>query len=235
MSAPSVGQGLFPLDSQWQLDQSVFTCDFASQMVWLSGLLSYGQCAAVFAQIDERWVSASRIWHQTQKHGERLQSYVAGQREQVSVERIQLPDAVHNHDQHKAVSMDGGIVHIRGEGWHALKVSTVFDVEQHLERNPQTQDLDEMAHGVNGRYTAVLGTKADFQPALWTLAVQHQLPTARKRSVVPDGALWIWDVAEDVCPDGQQIVDWSHATEHLSEAAQILYPYQETQTLAETL
>ena len=45
--------------------------------------------------------------------------------------------------------MDGGMVNIRGEGWRKLKVGTVFDVEKRLERNPQTQELDEMAHGVH--------------------------------------------------------------------------------------
>jgi len=122
------------------------------------------------------------------------------------------------------------MVNIRNEGWRELKVGTVFDVELQLERNPQTQELDEMAHGVNVHYTAILGTKAAFTPALWALAVQHDLPTARNRSVVADGALWIWEVAEDVCPDGQQVVDWYHATEHLYKAAVALYPHDADQS-----
>ena len=194
-------------------------------MVWLSSLLPYEQCEAVFERIGERYVSSSSIWRQTQVYGEQMQVYVEKQRQQVSIERIQLADSQHDHEQRKGMSMDGGMVNIRGEGWRELKVGTVFDVEKRLERNPQTGEFDEMAHGVNVRYTAVLGTKADFSPALWALAVEHELPTARKRSVVADGALWIWDVAEDVCPDGQQVVDWFHAVEHLNEAAQILYPH----------
>lgn len=224
MSAPTVEQGLFPLDKQWGLDASAYTRALACQMVWLSGLLPYAQCEMVFKTIGERWVSASSIWRQTRKHGERLQTHVEQQRQQVSVERIQLADAKHDHDQRKGVSMDGGMVNIRGEGWRELKVGTVFDVEIRLERNPQTQVLDEMAHGTQVHYTAILGSKDDFRPALWALAVQHELPTARNRSVVADGALWIWDVAEDICPDAQQVVDWFHAVEHLSEAAHALYP-----------
>jgi len=193
-------------------------------MVWLSGLLPYKQCEQVMERIGERSVSASSIWRQSQVYGQHLQAEVEHQRQQVSVAQLQLPDARHDHDQRKAVSIDGGMVNIRGEGWRELKVGAVFDVEPRLERNPQTQQLDELAHGVNVHYTAVLGTKDDFKPALWALAVQHDLPTARKRSVVADGALWIWDVAEDVCPDGQQVVDWFHAVEHLSAAAHVLYP-----------
>lgn len=193
-------------------------------MVWLSGLLPYEQCEQVMERIGERYVSASSIWRHSQVYGEQMQAEVERQRQQVSVERIQLPDAQHDHAQRKAVSMDGGMVNIRGEGWRELKVGAVFDVETRLERHPQTQQLDEMAHGVNVNYTAVLGSKDDFKPALWALAVYHRLPTARHRSVVADGALWIWDVAEDVCPDGQQVVDWFHALEHLNQAAHALYP-----------
>lgn len=214
----------FPLDKQWELERSVFTKEVARQMVWLSGLLPYEQCEAVFAQIGELWLSASSIWRQTQKHGQRLLEYVETQREQVSVERIQFPDERHDHNQRKGVSIDGGMVNIRNEGWRELKVGTVFDVDVRLDRNPQTGELDEMAHGVNVHYTAILGTKDEFTPALWALAVQHDVPTARNRSVVADGAVWIWDVAEDVCPDGHQVVDWYHAVEHLHKAAMALYP-----------
>jgi len=198
-------------------------------MVWLGGFLPYEQCEVVFAEIGEQWLSTSSIWRQTQKHGQRLLDYVEQQREQVSVERIQLPDEKHHHDQRKGVSMDGGMVNIRDEGWREVKVGTVFDVDLRLERNPQTGELDEMAHGVDVHYTAVLGTKEDFKPALWALAVQNDLPIARNRSVVADGALWIWDVAEDVCPDGQQVVDWYHAVEHLHKCALALYPHESDQ------
>lgn len=193
-------------------------------MLWLSGLLPFGQSVEVMARIGERFIGQSTTWRMVQDYGEQLQAVIEQQREQVGVERIQFPDAKHDHDQRKGVSIDGGMVNIREQGWRELKVGTVFDVELRLERNPQTQELDEIAHGVDVHYTAVLGSKDEFTPALWALAVQHQLPTARNRSVVADGALWIWDVAEDVCPDGQQVVDWYHAVEHLYAAAIALYP-----------
>ena len=71
---------------------------------------------------------------------------------------------------------------------------------------------------------AVLGSKEEFTPALWALAVERQVPTAQKRASVGDGALWVWNVAEDVCPDGRQIVDWFHAVENLAKASHALYP-----------
>ena len=217
-------QGFFPLDKQWQLNETVYSDELGKQMVWLSGLLTYKDAARVLKRIGGHFIPTSSVWRQTQRHGSRLQNHVQRQQEQVSVERVVLPDAHHDHDQRKAVSMDGGMVNIRGEGWRELKVGVVFDVESRLERNPQTQELDEMAHGTNIHYTAVLGSKEEFTPALWALAVQQQVPTAKDRAVVADGALWIWNVAEDVCPDGRQIVDWFHAVQHLALAAAALYP-----------
>ncbi|MBZ0278001.1 MAG: hypothetical protein K8I60_17775 [Anaerolineae bacterium] len=219
-----MAQGIFPLDEQLGLNATAYSQQIAQKMVWLSGLLPYEQCAAVFHEIGERLIPASSIWRQTQRHGERLQAAIAHQRDQVSVERVVLPDVRYDHDQRKGVSMDGGMVNIRTEGWRELKVGAVFDVETRLERNPQTQELDEMAHGVNVHYTAVLGTKEAFTPALWALAVEHAVPTARDRAVIGDGAAWIWNVAEDVSPDGRQIVDWFHAVQHLADAAQALHP-----------
>jgi hypothetical protein len=219
-----VDKGVFPLDEQWQLEAGVYSRDLAQQMVWLSGLLPYQQCAAVFEQIAERLIPASSIWRRTQQHGQRLQACVEQQRQQVSVERVVLPEVRYDHDQRKGVSMDGGMVNIRGEGWRELKVGAVFDIVLKQERNPQTAEFEAMPHGEAIAYTAVLGSKETFTPALWALAVQHDVPTAKERAVVGDGALWVWNVAEDVCPDGRQIVDWFHAVQHLAEAATALYP-----------
>ena len=219
-----VAQVFFPLDSQLKLPRSGFSRAFAKQMVWLAGLLPFEQSVEVMARIGDRFISSSTTWRMVQFYGEQVQAVVEHEREQVSVERIQLPDAKHDHDHRKGLSMDGGMVNIRDEGWREMKVGTVFDVEKRLERNPQSNELEEMAHGVNVHYTAVLGTKDEFSSALWALAVEQDVPTARNRSVVADGALWIWNVAENVCPDGQQVVDWYHAVEHLHKAANALYP-----------
>jgi hypothetical protein len=222
MTAIPANAAIFPLDDRLAFNATVYRRQLGRKLVWLSGLLPYEQCAAVFAAIGERLIPASSIWRQTQRHGQRLQAYVKQQ--QVSVEPVVLPDVRHDHHQRKARSIDGGMVNIRGEGWRELKVGAGFDVQTRLERTPQTQQLEEMAQGVKGHYTAVLGSKRDFTPALWALAVQHELPSAKERAVMGAGAAWVWHVAEDVCPDGRQIVDWFHAVQPLAQAANALYP-----------
>lgn len=196
-------------------------------MVWLSGLLPYEHCQAVFERIGGVHIPSSSIWRQTQQYGEALQAQVEHQQSQVSVERVVLPDASQDHARQKGISLDGGMVNIRGDGWKEFKVGTVFDVEQHLERDERTGEWVERAHGVHMAYTAVLGTAEQFAPALWAVAVAHHVPTAAASSVSADGAEWIWNLVADYFPDSVQIIDWYHATQHLASAAQALYPQDE--------
>ncbi len=198
-------------------------------MVWLSGLLPYAQCVEVFERIGGIMIPASSIWRQTQTYGERLKAQVEHEQAQIQPERVRVGDAAHDHRQRKGISMDGGMVNIRGEGWKEMKAGAVFDVDIRLARDPRTGDLAEYAHGVNVTYTAVLGTVHEFAPALWALAVAHEVPTAAESSVTADGAEWIWNLAPDYFPDSVQIVDWYHATQHLAQAAHALYPDDDQQ------
>jgi hypothetical protein len=200
----------------------------ARQMVWLNGLLPPEQGTQVFERIGHRQIPEWSIWKQTQYHGERLKAYVDCQQDHVGVERVKLPPPGCDHHQRKGVSMDGGMVHIRGEGWKEFKVGTVFDIDLRLERDPQTRDLVQRPHGVNMAYTAVLGSACEFGPMLWALAWHHGVPSAADSSVTADGAEWIWNLVKDYFPDSVQIVDWYHACQHLAEAARALCPDDDT-------
>ena len=198
-------------------------------MVWLSGLLPYTQVVEVFARIGHQEVARTSVWERTQAHGERMQRHVAHQREQVAPERVVLPGPGQDHRQVKGVSLDGGMMHIRGEGWKEFKVGTVFDVVLQPGSDPHTGEAVEQPCAVNIGYTAVLGDVAHFGPALWKLAVDKDVPRAARSGVTADGAAWIWNLAADYFPDSVQIVDWYHADEHLAAAAHALYPDNEAQ------
>jgi hypothetical protein len=155
---------------------------------------------------------------------ERLAAYVNRQQEQVSPQRVVLPGPHEDHGQRKGVSLDGGMVNVREEGWKEFKAGAIFDVRQRLVRDPTTRELVEQPYAVNTAYTAVLGSAEQFAPALWKLAVRTAVPQAADSSVTADGTEWIWNLAADFFPDSVQIVDWYHACEHLAGAASALYP-----------
>jgi len=193
-------------------------------MVWLSGLLAYEQAAAVFERVGKRLIPASSIWRASQTHGQRLQAVVEQERCQVALGQASLQAAHLDHQPPKGISRDGGTVNIRGEGWKEMKVGAVYDVQQRLARDERTQEWTEQAQAAHISYTAVLGDVTAFAPALWQLASAQAVPTAAPSSLTADGAEWIWNVAADYVPDSTQIVDWCHAKQHLSAAAQALFP-----------
>lgn len=197
-------------------------------MVWLSGLLPYEQAAAVFERIGHCTVPGVSIWRQTWRHGQRLKAVGEQQQAVVGLEQAVLPPVGLDHHRRKGISMDGGKMHLREEGWKEFKVGSVFDVEQRLERDSGTGEAVERAHGTQIAYCAVVGTVEEFTPAMWALAVRHAVPRAADSSVVADGAEWIWKLADHCFPDSVQVVDWFHACEHLAEAALALYPNDES-------
>lgn len=199
----------------------------ARDMVWLSGLLPYDQAAAVWKRLGECELPASSLWRQVQSHGPRLQAYVE-QQGPVSPDDPARWSIQSLHNQPKGISMDGGMVNTREAGWKELKVGAVFDIATRFEPHPVTGYLTKMAHGVRVHYTAVLGSKAEFEPALERLAITRRVPTASRQAIVADGAAWIWDIADYLFPHAHQLVDWYHATQHLAGAAQLRYPDDDT-------
>jgi len=211
------------------LGSGAYSDELAQQMVYLAGLLTFQQSAAVFERIAGRHIPESSIWRAVQEHGERLRLHLEHRAQQTVPERLVLADARADHTVPKGVSLDGGMVNIRGEGWKEFKVGSVYDIQLRLEREPNTHELLDMPHAVNIAYTAVLGDVTAFAPALWRIAVAKGVPTAQDSSVTADGAEWIWNLVADYFPDSVQIVDYFHAKQHLVSAAQALFPTQAEQ------
>lgn len=221
----SAERGFFPLDEAWGLSRSVYSPECAQQMVWLAGATSsYEQAAEVFERIAHRHMPPTSIWRQAQAHGERLKGYVEAQQQHVSLERVKLPGPGQDHRQRKGVSLDGGMVNIRGEGWKEFKAGTVYDIVPKLVRDVITGEWVEQVGATNLHHVAVLGGVEPFSHALWATAVQAEVPQAADSSATADGAAWIWNLVADLFPDSVQIVDWYHACQHLADASHALYP-----------
>ena len=152
----------FPLDERWQLRASQYSDTLSKQMVWLSGLLPYGQVVQVFERVGHHDIAQSNVWRETQAQGERLRETAERQWAQVAPERVVLADERADHDTPKGVSMDGGMVNIRGEGWKEFKAGVVYDLGQQPGRDPQTGETVDQPCAEQARYTAVLGDVAQF-------------------------------------------------------------------------
>jgi hypothetical protein len=196
-------------------------------MVWLAGVVPYAEAHQVFKRIGQVEIPITSLWERAQTEGRKFQAHQQHHQTQVRVERVVLPPAGQDHTQRKGVSLDGGTMHIRGEGWKEFKAGTACDLGLDTTTDPETGEPVEVARGEHIGYCAVLGSVTDFAPALWALAVDHQLPQAADVVVTADGADWIWNVADDYFPESAQIVDWYHAAQHVAQAATALHPTDE--------
>lgn len=190
-AAKVVAAGFFPLDRRWRLRRDSYSPGLTKDIVWLSGLLPFEQAAEVLERVGCQMIPRSSIWDRSEQHGERFRSHLKREQEQTRPERVVLPPPGQDHQEPKGISMDGGMVNIRGEGWKEIKVGAVFDVERREEWDPITSESVPQARAKDIDYAAVLGSAEEFGPALWALAVKRDVPRAARSSVTADGSEWI--------------------------------------------
>jgi hypothetical protein len=77
-------------------------------------------------------------------------------------------------------------------------------------------------------YVAAVETAEQFGLRLYTEAWRRGWSQARQKVVIGDGAVWIWNLADQHFPGAVQIVDLYHARQHLWELAAKLFPHDDT-------
>lgn len=76
-------------------------------------------------------------------------------------------------------------------------------------------------------YVAAIETAEEFGLRLYTEAWRRGWSKARQKVVLGDGAIWIWNLAEQHFPSAVQIVDLYHARQHVWELAAKLFANDE--------
>ena len=118
--------------------------------VWLDALLTFQQTESVLAQVGQMLMSDSTAWRQLQKRGAQAQALEAAQRFAATAvpARQQIVPGEVATSERLAATMDGGMIHIRGEGWKELKVGGIGQIELAPSRDPLTGDVLDLAHTV---------------------------------------------------------------------------------------
>jgi hypothetical protein len=193
--------------------------------VWLSGLVTYAEAATILNTSGEIPISVSSIWRRVAVWGPKCQAVETTQRavSMATPTREELNQVITFEPQDLGAAMDGGMVHIREEGWKELKVGCVFAVQVRPTHDNHTGETVDLAHAVANTYVAHLGGPAIFGEALWAEARQRHWMQARETVVLGDGAAWIWNLAADKFFTSRQVVDWYHAKLHLTQAAIALH------------
>jgi hypothetical protein len=128
-----------------------------------------------------------------------------------------------------AVSLDGTLIHIRGEGWKEVKVATISAVEADVQVE---RDEEKEVYLTRHSYRAGLWEAKEFAKHQWAEGCRRGLEKAKAIVSVNDGAAWIWLIIAMCYAPCIEIIDWWHAVEKLWEAANSQLGPGEPQTAA---
>jgi len=102
-----------------------------------------------------------------------------------------------------------------------VKIGCVFTQTRVDEEGWPVRDEDSTT------YVAAIEPASEFSRRLYTEADRRGWDRARLKVVLGDGAIWIWNIADEHFPGATQIVDLCHARQHLWNQAAKLHPTDE--------
>ena len=107
-----------------------------------------------------------------------------------------------------------------------VKLVTVWTAEGRDKDGIPVRDLGSVTYSAAIESAASRDTDAapsDFAQRVYREAQRRGFYQAKRRVVLGDGALWIWNLASEQLPGAIQIVDLFHAKQHLSDVAKAVY------------
>jgi hypothetical protein len=116
----------------------------------------------------------------------------------------------------RAGKTEGQPAHTREVKLGCVFTQTTWDKEGFAIRDPGSTT-----------YVGAIEPAREFGLRLYLEACKRGGNRAEKKVVLGDGAEWIWNIAEQHFPGAIQIVDLSHARQHLWELAHKLFPNQQ--------
>src|SRR6202050_5515416 len=99
-----------------------------------------------------------------------------------------------------------------------VKLCTIWSAESLDEEGTPVRDEGSISYSAALERACALDTAAASSPfaqRVWREATRRRFCQAPRTAVLGDGALWIWNIADDHFPDATQIVDRYHAKPHL--------------------
>lgn len=103
------------------------------------------------------------------------------------------------------------------ERWHWVFTATIFRLDQRGQTQGARRVITQRA------YVVTRQTLDAFTQQLYVEALMRGLLNAEQVLIIADGAIWIWNLAQDRFKEAKQRVDLFHVKKHLHELARTLY------------
>jgi hypothetical protein len=154
---------------------------------------------------------------------------VARRGEAPNVERIETCDPITAEQAN--ISTDGMMVRIRGEGWKEARATVISKVEVEPAQKRESakkgkssrRDGDLLVTLSQHSYQVGLFDVGMLGQRQYAEAVRRGIADIAKLSSVNDAAVYIGKITELNFPQAVQIVDWTHAAEHIWAVGRAVY------------
>jgi hypothetical protein len=107
-----------------------------------------------------------------------------------------------------------------------VKLCTIWSAQSRDKDGNPVRDEGSVSYSAAIESAATRDTDVDpsaFAERVFREATRRGFDRAPRRVVLGDGAVWIWNLADEHFPGATQIVDRFHAKEHLSQVAKAIY------------
>jgi hypothetical protein len=140
-------------------------------------------------------------------------------------------DFTNNIDGVVYIQTDGAALNTRakdeaGSTWRENKLGEVFSSKDiHF----WTDKKGKRQHQITKKeYISFIGTASDFKKHLLACALRGGYGCFKKTVILSDGATWIRNIAEEIFPDAQQILDFYHLCENVNTYAKHMFNMDES-------
>lgn len=192
---------------------------------------SYRRAAQNFSDLTKVGVSKSRLAELVKLYGGQI--VVQQEAEAIAMVKAPAKEAVvpagqmpQPDSEVMALSMDGAMVNIRGEGWKEVKTVSVSAVDRETETETGPSEVRLSHHS----YRSGLWEAKEFANQQWAEGCRRGLERAKQIVSINDGALWIWLIVQMCWAPCVEILDWWHAVEKLWTVARALLGDNEAAT-----
>ena len=140
-------------------------------------------------------------------------------------------DFPNNIDGVVYIQTDGAALNTRakneaGSTWRENKLGEVFSSKDiHF----WTDKKGKRQHQITKKeYVSFIGAASDFKKHLLACALRGGYGRFKKTVILSDGATWIRNMAEEIFPDAQQILDFYHLCENVNTYAKHMFSMDES-------
>jgi len=201
----------FPLDEELGLLAGELSATLAEGVVRLGTRMPFEQAATELAFFWNVALEETTVRRYTQAAGAAYVADQAADLERLERERPLAPDG----PAVQYLSADGAMVPLVGGEWAEVKTLAIGAVEV----RPGDDGLPE-AQTTDLTYFSRLANAETFTHHAYVETYRRGTETATVVCAVQDGAEWLQGVVDVLRPDAVRILDFPHAVEHLTAAAQ---------------